>query len=235
MNRAQAIEKARKLMALGESDNEHESALAMGRAQALLERFEIELADLGSDTEAEPMVEGSWRCGGKSTMVHWKLQIASALARANGCELFYAGPKVTVCGRRADVRRTSKLWGWTTAEIERLSRSRCRGKGSSYANSFKLGAVRTLRDEIKKERDALRAELQGKVTETALVIVDTRRKESDDYMRQKNPHLQSRRSGGRIGSGDGYSAGRSAGAGVYGGAGRGAIGSGSSKQIGAGS
>ncbi len=50
MTREEAIEKARKLMALGDSENEHESALAMARAQALLERFEIELADL----QAEP-------------------------------------------------------------------------------------------------------------------------------------------------------------------------------------
>ena len=233
MTREEAIEKARKLMALGESENEHESALAMGRAQALLERFEIELADLQAERDAEPMVEGTWRCGGRSAMVHWRLQVASALAEANGCTLFYSGPKVTVCGRRPDVRRVLKLWQWISAEVERLARRSCVGKGSRFAHSFKVGAVTAIRSEIDRERAALRAELRGKVTETALVIVDTRKREAEAFM-QSHHRLgkSSYRSGAS--SHDGFSAGRAAGAGVYGSAGRGSITGGGRRALGGG-
>jgi hypothetical protein len=234
MTREEAIEKARKLMALGESENEHESALAMGRAQAILERFEIELADLQAEREAEPMVEGSWRCGGQRAMIHWRLQVASALAAANGCELFYAGPKVTVCGRRSDVRRVLKLWQWVSGEVERLARRQCVGKGSRFAHSFKIGAVHAIRTEIDRERAALREELRGKVTETALVIVDTRKREAKAMMYRNHANLRKGSYASGASSHDGFSAGRAAGAGVYGSAGRGSITGGSRGALGAG-
>ncbi len=168
-------------------------------------------------------------------MVHWKLQVASALAEANGCSLFYSGPRVTVCGRRPDVRRVAKLWGWICSEVERLARSNCIGKGSRYAHSFKVGAVTAIRSEIDRERAALREELRGKVTETALVVVDTRKKEAEVHMYRN--HARLRKSGYSSGasSHDGFSAGRSAGAGVYGSAGRGTITGGGRRAIGAGS
>jgi hypothetical protein len=234
MTREEAIEKARKLMTLGDSENEHESALAMARAQALLERFEIELADLKAEREAEPMVEGTWRCGGQRAMIHWRLQVASALAEANGCSLFYAGPRVTVCGRRPDVHRVLKLWQWICAEVERLARRQCVGKGSRYAHSFKVGAVCAIRAEIDRERAALRAELRGKVTETALVIVDTRKTEAEALMYSNHARLRKSSYSSGASSHDGFSAGRAAGAGVYGSAGRGSITGGGRRAIGAG-
>ena len=36
MDRAEAMERAKKLLALGESENEHEAASALAKAQALL-------------------------------------------------------------------------------------------------------------------------------------------------------------------------------------------------------
>ena len=46
MTREQAIDRAKKLMSLGNSDNPHEAALAVSRAQELLSRHAIEMADL---------------------------------------------------------------------------------------------------------------------------------------------------------------------------------------------
>lgn len=222
MDRAEAIERARKLMALGESDNEHESAAAIAQAQAILERYEIATADLATHAEAEPMLEGSWTAGTRTRAVTWKQTLANRLARANGCTLFSTGPKVTVCGRTSDVRRTAKTYGWIASEVERIARANCRGQGVAFANAFKLGAVRTIASEIEAESRRLRDEMRGTVSETALTIIDTRRRDSDKWMRGRHL-LQNRSQRSSYSSSAGYAAGSQAGSGVYGRSSQGAL------------
>jgi hypothetical protein len=234
MTKAEALERAKKLLALGESENEHEAALATAQAQRILERFEIELAELGSiDAEAEPMTEGSWSCGGKRTITHWRLRVADALAHANGCTLFYSGPRVTCCGRRSDVRRVANFWSLVCSEVERISRIQCRGRGARYANSFKMGCAASIRAEIKRESDELRAEMRGTVRDTALVVVDTRRKDASTWMKSKH-RLGRGGYGGTVGSRSGYAEGAAAGAGAYGSATRGRVSGGSAGRLGSG-
>ncbi len=216
MDRTEALERARKLLALGESENEHEAALALARAQVLLERHEIELAELegSSDSaESDALTEGSWDSGSGSTSPKWKLYLASALAKANGCTLFYAGSKITVCGRQSDVRNVARLWAWMVPEIDRITRKQCAGKGRSYANSFRVGCSLAIRDAIRKERDALREAMRGTVSETALTVVDRRVSVAQSWMQSR--HRLGRGSTGRVGSSEGFAAGQSAGADVY--------------------
>jgi len=230
MTREEALDKARKLLRLGESDNEHEAALAMAQAQRILERFEMELADLRVEVEAEPLGEHEVRTGrpGVRRMEHWRLQLCSALARANGVSLFYSGARITLCGRRSDTARVALLYGECSSEIQRLAATHARGRGRSYANAYRMGAVDAVRRAIQAEREALRAEMQGRVSERALVVVDTRRGEASRWMYQQHANLRAGGYSGSIGDASGWSAGRSAGAGVYGRASRSRLGGGPS-------
>ena len=73
MNPEEAIEKARKLLALGQSDNEHEAALAVAQANRILARFEIELASLGTETEEDYTEADLAVNAGRRGISNWKV------------------------------------------------------------------------------------------------------------------------------------------------------------------
>jgi len=235
MTKEEAIEKARKLMALGSSDNEHEAAMAMQRAQELLSRFEIEMASLGEDTTAgEPYKEHGIPAS-KRNMVHWKRIAMGGIAKANGCDIYLHDNKIVLCGKHSDIEKCRMIYFACIGEIERLGRLLCVGRGKSYANSFKMGAamavLKSASDAAKAAKDAMR----GTVTETALMVIDNRHVEARATMYRKHGWKENSggsRYGGRAG-GDGYTAGRSAGSNVYGRAGTGRVSGGSAGRIGA--
>jgi hypothetical protein len=220
-------ERLRKLLALANSDNEHEAALAMARAQALAERHEIELADLG-EADTETIGEETFFDSGGSKLPSWRGGLARTICRANGCFTYRSGPRVFVSGRPSDVKRARAIFQECAYHIDRLARRHARGRGRSYATSFRLGCVAAVSAAIDAEKRRTRDELRGKVTETALVVVDSRRREAEAFTRAHIP-LQSSRSRVRVGSG--YGAGVSAGAGVYGSASRGRVTGGGQRLI----
>jgi hypothetical protein len=58
--------------------------------------------------------------------------------------------------------------------IDRLALVHASGGGKRLANSFRLGAVWSISECIKEEQQALRDELRGTVSDTALVVVQTK-------------------------------------------------------------
>ncbi|MDD2463996.1 MAG: DUF2786 domain-containing protein [Desulfobulbus sp.] len=65
----QIIEKVRKLLALGASENEHESALAIQRARELLERYQLDFTSLA---EQQQLVHRTLNTGSKTLPAHRK-------------------------------------------------------------------------------------------------------------------------------------------------------------------
>jgi len=65
----QVIAKVRKLLALGQSENEHEAALAMQRARELLDRHRLDFASLAED---EQLVHQTIDTGSKTLPAHRK-------------------------------------------------------------------------------------------------------------------------------------------------------------------
>lgn len=221
-NREELYDRLRKLLALAGSDNPHEAALALAHAQALATRHEIEIADLG-ETPKESIEESVFYENTGTRMIHWKLRLAGVLCRANGCDIYYSGPRVHVAGRPSDVKRAAMLFGECSNAIERLARTQARGRGKRFAQSFRLGCVDAIRAAIKAEEATTRDELRGKVSETALVVIDTRKSEAKGWLRERHTFGPGRR---RPMAGAGFSEGQNAGAGVYGGASRARIGAG---------
>lgn len=232
--RERIIERARKLLALGESDNEHEAALAVSRAQALLEAHDIAMADVTASTQAaEPMVEESLTMG-RRNIAQWKVYLASTLARANGCSLYYVGPTVYVCGQRSRAERVTLFVTAVAAEIDRIALKSCKGRGRSYANSFRVGAVSAIQAMLREQSRETRAEAQAQgASSRALVVVDTLRAEAQAW-RDSRHNLSPPGRGATVSSGGGYAAGRAAGAAAYGNATRGRVAGGSAGRLGSG-
>jgi len=181
-------DKIRKLLALAESDNEHEAAQALGRAQALMEKHEVCEAEFGSPA-IEAIEEAS--LGGEiGKLLAWRRWLLHAAATHNGCGGYikragYRKSVMRLCGRPSDITRAMHIYDECVKVVDRLARVHCRGRGRGYAAAFRCGVVRTIQKEMREERGKLRKEMEGAVSETALVIVDTRSKDSRDWMNAK--------------------------------------------------
>ena len=134
MSRDHVIKKVRKLLALAEGKaNEHESANALAQAQRLMDEYKIEQA-LIEEPETETTIEEELRVWedpidrmGGSKAVRWKGALASSIAKANGCYIY---------------------WG------QRLAKE-YKGNGRTWLNNYKLGAVDTIRDKLRRMRETL--------------------------------------------------------------------------------
>lgn len=83
--RRKAITKILKCLALSKSANEHEAAIALGQAQALMKKHELE--DL--DILAAEASERAARSGAKKTPAHWEEHLAFLVSRAFGCQIVF--------------------------------------------------------------------------------------------------------------------------------------------------
>ena len=63
-------------------------------------------------------------------------------------------------------------------EIDRLTAFFAAGRGRAFGVAFRMGCVHSIDEAIQKEQAELRREMQGHVSETALVIVDQRAEEA---------------------------------------------------------
>lgn len=208
MTHAEALTKAAKLLRLAQSDNPAEAALAMSKAQEIMDRFKLTGADIALDgaTPVESVkhfaqdpldIDGSAR---------WKGQLGMVIARQNQCKLYGGSGGYCLIGRASDVQTVRYLYGWMTREIERLAARDCAGCGRTYWNNFRLGAVETVCAKLKAAAAAtvatVTAEAQASDTITgggmalalvhkSLAVIAAQEKEVDDYGK-KVLHLRSR-------------------------------------------
>ena len=207
-------------------------------------------------------------------VVLWQLRIIGSLARSNGCKHFYSSGYggVTVYGQPSDIATVQYLYDMIAAQLDKLTRTAVRHYGitlkasydnvrdavemgedtpRSYGRAFRLGAVgtisnrlRTQRDEIRETRTAIEAARQlalagGNAAPAQAALVRTngalaRVERAEEYVGRVREEVTKFESGLGLGSGrgfsegggssGGYAAGRAAGAGVsLGGSARGAL------------
>lgn len=191
MNNDQVIEKIQKLLNLSKNnDSPEEAASAASLATTLMEKHNIEMADVesGDGADAEIVdeafgVPGSHRDGRLKSKSGWQGELATVIAPAFGCAVIWRttrdldGTKrctLTIAGRKNDVAAAIMAKEFCHREIDTLTAKHAGGRGRSYGVSFRVGAVHTIREQINAERAALRTEMQGTVSSSALVVVDTR-------------------------------------------------------------
>lgn len=229
MTQEQILDRIRKLLALASSDNEHEAALAASRAQALLEKHNMEQADIGEVGEPEPIEERVvFEAKGYAT---WRGRLAANVSTHFGCSCWRQGGRQVFVGRRTDIDAAQVLYLRLIVIVDELTRRDAFGNGRAYVNAFRHGVVTTIGNEMEAQRERTRAEMQGHVSETALVIVNTRTREADEW--RDSHHTLTSGTRARVSSGAGLRDGSAAGAGAYGRASTERIG-GSGKRLGSG-
>jgi hypothetical protein len=210
------LDRIRKLLRLAESTNVHEAALAAKTAQALMERHRIERASLDTNPdEDEPIARGSALISSDSRIPSWKVYLAAALAKANSAAIIISstrqGREIQLVGRESDLQVVAYMFGALSREIDTLCRREGRGRGRSWAHSFRHGAVEEVRLRLSEGRQSVRADVASSSEGSrALARVDARAREVEDWIRENVRTSGTYRSSGARSS-DGYSHGRAAG------------------------
>jgi hypothetical protein len=167
MTEPNILERVRRLLALAESSNVHEAAAAAAKAQELITKHRIDLADLDVEggIEEPVLTEDVEVVHGRKP---WRELLLGALARANGCESYNSRNRQTgrvrllVIGPASGASVVRYMHAYLTREVERLNiigakqaRTELRAVGldprgitGRWHNSFKLGAVVELRRRL---------------------------------------------------------------------------------------
>lgn len=130
-SREAAIDRARKLLALGSSDNEHEAGRAAAKAQDLMFDYNLRLEDLVT----QGLTEVEERTTDFNILLTWHARLIQAVAQSSMCKVLVTtrhrviggkttakiDRKVILVGRSHDTEMSELLIGWLMGELNRLS------------------------------------------------------------------------------------------------------------------
>lgn len=122
------ITKLQKLLRLSESANEHESALALSRAQELAIRHGVELASVKAWSDERD--NGDTSPIGRQARIHHKRSMAHRyigwIVRGHfGVDLVYSGRTVYFIGSKNDIDFAKYVWDFLELEFRRLFNVYC--------------------------------------------------------------------------------------------------------------
>ncbi|MFA7060542.1 MAG: DUF2786 domain-containing protein [Pedobacter sp.] len=168
------IEKIRKLLALANSTNEHEAALAASHAQRLLSEHNLAMADIEPDNK--PDSADRLETTVSKTLPKWIRHLSAGICTAFDCQAIHnpAIGKLTFIGVGADVQVAVYTFAFLDRTIRRLCSNYIRHHISDrLANrqrelmrqSYYLGAVSTITDKLRIQKQ------QTPVTPGALVPI----------------------------------------------------------------
>jgi len=185
MTLEEAIEKARKLLNLANSDNPNEAASAAAQAQKILDKYEITKTMLEEHGEEEPDNEdvaifnkAPLHEATRFNLDKWRSRLAQIIANNNMCDIFLrtAGnnKQVIIVGRPSDVEKVRYLFDWMFTETERLCSRDGVGMGRTWRNNYRHGIVDTISKKMIEARQEVVAELKAvNSSSTALVRVES--------------------------------------------------------------
>ncbi len=217
------LSRIQKLLRLSTSSNPNEAAVAAGKAQELLLKYNLSMTQVeGYKVEnAEPISEEIQYFG--KNLINWKASLANVVARNNLCRVFTTGNALCWVGKETNMQVARYLSDTLIADLERLAEAYWQGilylrtlnlvtgenatiHGRAYKNSFYAGAVEVIRERLAASKRQLQ---NADINMNAMIIVE------DDalaqYLKRFNLHA-TQRSGPTTNSG--YAAGREAGASV---------------------
>lgn len=152
----QIMEKIQKLLALSESDNEHEAISASLMAQKLLAKYNIDLEAVTGKEEEQEIEEVRADVG---TGNSWKYELSNVVARNYRCKNYYHGSDVMVFhGYRQDIVIARRVYMYLFSVCKRLGKAYVRKEkeGGRWSidgvyNSFCAGFIHGVDTELSKQ------------------------------------------------------------------------------------
>lgn len=163
-----------------------EAATAAYMAQKLIARYgideAIELTDKPVAPVEEEIIELEVFKFDGPRVVTWVLNLGSALADVNNCKLWFVGgdrwgqwfkAHLKAAGREQDIATISYMIQYLSNEIEAIAKTEAKNfraehgyaGGKNWTNSFKVGAVSTIRERLQAARDTAIAEARAQASD----------------------------------------------------------------------
>jgi hypothetical protein len=165
------VEKIKKCLALSKNPNEHEAALAAARAQELLVKYNLAMADVeGINASA---IEEIFLESEDGDYEEWKRVLLHAVASCNYCRfiLIHGRDKGKLIGKPKNMIVTLEIFSYCVEAIERLlEESGLRGKVQKY--SFCKGAVNAIYANMLEKKKQLESQGVDGCSSTAVMVVD---------------------------------------------------------------
>jgi len=156
------LDKIKALLAMAEhpNSNEHEAALALERAQALLFANNLSRADIKSDNyNATPAGIGEMD-GFEADGYSWKVTLLNVLAKATLCRIILGSQHKAwhIFGTFENVQTTLEMYHWVIPQLETMAANGLKTykngggyeNGRTFKNGFYYGAIRTIKERLEK-------------------------------------------------------------------------------------
>jgi hypothetical protein len=157
------IDKIRNLLAMAEhpNSNEHEAAIALGKAQKLLLEHNLVRADVVADGSVDTTPQGIGQIDGMEMHgFNWKSRILNTIALNTLCKVITSAHehKWHLFGTYTNVRGTLEMYNWIVPELERIAPTewakykKSNGPESSrtWKAGFFYGATISVRDRLRQ-------------------------------------------------------------------------------------
>lgn len=151
---AQILEKIRKLLALSESPNEHEAALAAARARALLDKHDLSMDEV--EIRAEEVLFHTVSTDTRKPYP-WMGHLAADVGHAFNCRVFRTMGSMIFCGVSSDTKVSEYVYVYLLRTVRRLHKEHKaaleksgewesrKGRGARiYMQSYDAGLVRAV-------------------------------------------------------------------------------------------
>lgn len=191
-------QRIRKLLALAGSSNEHEAALALARAKALVSRHQLDTVAL---SEQSSFVHESINTG-RQRMPRYRSAICSLLLEHFAVRVIIAGTydqhrnlvlkTVELLGRSQDVAIARHCYHFLEERLATLWRAqghRFSKRGRAARNSYLLGLVAGFREALKGEKQREQTHISA-VQANALMLSEER---LSNFVGERFPRLRSQR------------------------------------------
>lgn len=202
--------KIKKLLALSESSNADEAALAAEKARELLEKYNMTLTD--AEIKSSEMANDDFRIYHNSKQYpdwfyqkhpRWLMGLHNVMSRYFYVRVLYSGSGFMIyLGAKTDVEVAKYIVQYLVHEIERLADDylkKYRGSGISEMKnlraSFCIGVVQGIRHKLESEKAKETPAKTSSGTEL-IVIKDA---VLNEYLKQQYPHTRELKSSSRLG------------------------------------
>ena len=186
-DRNDILDKVKKLLALANSENEHEASQAASMAQRLLQRYDLCIEDVSEITEEDTQIhEETAAVSGR--MSSWRTYLLQGVAYAFQCRtLVYTGyrrTRLVLVGSKGTTTAARETFEYLSSSIDKLTKKNAYGRGKRFTHGYRQGLVMRISERLRAMAKQNEVEVQREATEAGTALVLCKQQALKEYMGQ---------------------------------------------------